>query len=276
VNGLPWYTSVGEQNTEGLSNYNSFQASLIKAPSHGLQFTAAYTYSHSLDNGSGYESVTGGNNRPMNYTPGFTYLNYGDSDFDARQRLSTSYVYTVPVVGFMRNSRIAREALSGWNIGGVTALQTGFPIGINEGTQRSLWCDSQSYFGCGDNPEYSGAGISKENIRSTTNQYFSTTPFSTETLGTFGNTRRNFFHGPGFDYTNLQLSKNIAFTSDGSRYVQLRLEAFNAFNHANFANPTGTFLSGSFGRVTSVDVSADPNGDPSPGRAVQIAGKVFF
>jgi hypothetical protein len=114
------------------------------------------------------------------------------------------------------------------------------------------------------------------NIRSATNQYFNTTPFSAETLGTFGNTARNFFHGPGFDYTNIQLSKNVHFSSDGKRYVQLRLEAFNAFNHANFANPGGDFSSGSFGAVTSVDVSADPNGDPSPGRSVQLVGKLFF
>jgi hypothetical protein len=176
----------------------------------------------------------------------------------------------------MKSNLIAREALSGWEVAGVTALQTGFPVGINEGTARSLWCDNSSYFGCADNPEYSGAAIQKMSIRSATNQYFATTPFSTETLGTFGNTARNFFHGPGFDYTNLQVSKNIYFSSDRRRAVQLRLEAFNAFNHANFANPSGTFLSGSFGRVTGVDESADPNGDPSPGRSIQIAGKVFF
>src|ERR1035441_10997605 len=69
----------------------------------------------------------------------------------------------------------------------------------------------------------------KYNIRSATNQYFDTTPFSIEPLGTFGNTVRNFMYGPGFDYTNLQLSKNVHFSSDGKRYVQLRLEAFNAF-----------------------------------------------
>jgi hypothetical protein len=114
------------------------------------------------------------------------------------------------------------------------------------------------------------------NIRSATNQYFNTIPFSAEPIGTFGNTQRNFFHGPGFDYTNLDLRKIIYFTSDNSKYIQLRLEAFNAFNHANFANPGNDFSSPTFGTVTSVDSSADPNGDPSPGRSVQLAGKIFF
>ena len=275
-NGTPYYLSVAEQTTDGSSNYNSFQASLIKAPSHGLQFTASYTYSHALDDGSGYESATGSNNRVRNYVPGFEYLNYGSSDFDARHRLSTSYVYTVPIAGFLKNNVILRETLSGWGIGGVTAFQTGFPIGIDESTQRSLWCDQYSYFGCPNVPETTSFNPAKYNIRSATNQYFDTTPFSIEPLGTFGNTVRNFMYGPGFDYTNLQLSKNVHFSSDGKRYVQLRLEAFNAFNHANFANPSGNFNSGSFGRVTGVKNSADPNGDPSPGRAIQLAGKLFF
>jgi hypothetical protein len=275
-NGIPWYLSVGDQNSEGSSNYNSFQASLIKAPSHGFQFTAAYTYSHALDDGSGYESATGSQGRVRNFVPGFGFLNYGSSDFDARHRISTSYVYTVPVAGFLRNNVIAREALGGWGISGVTALQTGFPVGINYGTQNSLWCDEFSYFGCPDVPNTSNFHLKQSNIRSATNQFFDTTPFSAEPLGTFGNTTRNFLHGPGFDYTNLSVTKNIHFSADNARYIQLRLEAFNAFNHANFANPNGTFLSGSFGRVTAVDHSADPNSDPTPGRVIQIAGKFYF
>jgi hypothetical protein len=276
VSGYPWYTSVGAQNSEGSSNYNSLQASLVKAPSHGLQFTAAYTYSHALDDGSGYESGTGSAGRVRNYVPGFEYLNYGDSDFDTRHRLALSYVYTVPVWGKLKSNPIARETVGGWGIGGVSAFQTGFPIGINEGTQRSLWCDAQSYFGCPDVPNTSSFSIKELDPRSTNNPWFSTSTFTSEPLGTFGNTRRNFFHGPGFDYTNLQISKLVHFSSDGKRYIQMRLEAFNAFNHANFANPSGTFLSPVFGRITSVDVSADPNGDPSPGRSIQLTGKLYF
>jgi hypothetical protein len=274
--GYPYYLSIGAQDSEGSSNYNSLQASLIKAPTHGLQFTLGYTYSHALDNGSGYESSTGSAGRDHIYTPGFTYLNYGSSDFDARQRLVASYIYTIPVVGFMRSNIIAREALSGWGIAGVTALQTGFPVGINMGLNRSRWCQADSYFGCGDVPVYDGSGIQKMGIRGSTNQYFGTSPFSAEPIGTFGNTSRNFFHGPGYNYTNLQLSKNVPISSDGVRYVQLRIEAFNAFNHANFGQPNATFASPNFGKVLSVISSADPNGDPSPGRAVQLVGKIYF
>ena len=276
-NGIPWYTSVARQESEGSANYNSFQASLQQAMKHGFQFTAAYTYSHALDNGSGYESSTGGAGRVYNYTPGFQYLNYGSSDFDARQRLALTYVYVVPTVHFMNNNPIVRETLSGWGISGVSAFQAGFPVGINMGTDRSYWCDALSFFGCGDVPQTSSFHIGTHNPRATaTHQYFDTASFSPEPLGTFGNTSRNFFHGPGFDYTNLSVTKDIHFGSNTTRYVQLRLEGFNVFNHANFAGPSGDFSSPTFGQVTGVKQSADPNGDPSPGRAVQLAGKFYF
>ncbi len=282
-NGLPWYLSIGAQNTEGHSNYNSLQASVIKAPTHGLQFTLGYTYSHALDDGSGYESVTGGDSgygsagRVRNYVQGYQSLNYGSSDFDARHRLVASYVYSVPTFGKAKSNALLRALVAGWGLSGMTAVQAGFPVAVSMGTQRSLWCDAYSFFGCPDNPNTSSFDISRFNPRDTTSHtYFDTTPFSEEALGTFGNTTRNFFRGPGFNYTNLSITKNILLSGDGRRYVQLRLEGFNAFNHANFEPPSGIFSSSLFGRVSNVIHSADPNGDPSPGRSVQLAGKFFF
>ncbi len=275
-NGTPWYLSDADQTTEGSSNYNSFQASLIKAPSHGLQFTLAYTYSHSLDDGSGYESITGANGRIYNYVPGFKYLNYGSSDFDVRQRVVASYIYKVPVAAFMRKSLWLRESLSDWQVSGITALQSGFPVSIYQSTINSAWCDQYSYFGCADVPNTSSFNVQRLNPRSPGNPYFSTSSFSAEPFGTFGNTPRNYFHGPGFDYTNLTLAKNIQISSNSGRYIQLRMDVFNAFNHANFANPVNNFDNSSFGHIISVKQSSDPNADPQPGRAVQLVGKFYF
>ena len=292
-NGTPWYTSVARQNTEGASNYNALQIQLTKAQTHGLYATFAYTYSHGLDNGSGYESTTGASlngNSGHNqiYTPGFTYLNYGDSDYDARNRFVTSYIYEVPVFSAIANNRIARAAIAGWEVGGVTALQSGFPLSISEGKDRSLWCDGSSYFGCGDVPVTSNFHLKSMNPRkistfningqSTTGHFFfDPSSFSDEPIGTYGNVKRNFFHGPGFNYTNLQLSKNfMVFPNHESRYIQLRIEAFNAFNHANFQNPGGNFSgAGTFAQVSST-IQPVSMGDPSPARAYQLVGKFFF
>jgi hypothetical protein len=277
--GLPWYASMGQQFTDGSSSYHSLQASLTKGPSHGLAFTLAYTFSHGLDNGSGLES-SGFNGLGVNVFPGFQQLSYGDSDYDARHRFVASYDYEIPVPAGWKNNLIAREALGGWHITGVTALQTGFPVTItNAGTFNSLYCDQFTYYSCPDNVNTSTFNVKSLDVRKT-GSWFDNSIFSQEPIGTFGNAKRNFFHGPGFNYTNLELAKNIPLGGDGSRYLQLRLETFNAFNHANFAAPDGNFTDGpqQFGTVTAVSgvSSADVNGDPQPGRAVQLAAKFYF
>ncbi|HEV2273843.1 MAG TPA: carboxypeptidase-like regulatory domain-containing protein [Acidobacteriaceae bacterium] len=280
IDGFPWYLSVGQQHTDGASSYHSLQASLTKGPTHGLYFTLAYTYSHALDNASGLES-SGFNAKAVNFVPGFGYLSYGNSDYDARNRFVASYNYEVPLLASWSSNLAARELLGGWHISGITALQSGFPITIkDEGIYNSLYCDAFSYYYCPDTPNTSTFKIKSLNPRSANHTWFDNSVFSQEPLGTFGNVGRNFFHGPGFNYTNMSLFKNLPFGREGERYVQLRLDAFNVFNHANFANPASNFTSGPsrFGVITAVKgtYSSDVNGDPVPGRAVELGGKIYF
>jgi len=273
-NGAAWYASVGTQGTEGASNYNSAQVSIIKAPTHGLSFTVAYTYSKALDNSSGLESA-GFNGRGFNQYPGYQLLNYGPSDYDARHNLHTSYIYQVPLTH--SSNFLERQALSGWEITGYTALQSGNPVNITDGgVFLSKWCDEYSYYSCPDVPNVSTTSIPKLNPRSSSHQYFNTSPFSQEAVGTFGNTQRGIISGPGWNYTNLSLSKNFPLSSDGVRTVQLRMDVANAFNHANFANPDGNFTDGTFGAISSVKSTADINGDPAGGREIQLVGKFYF
>ena len=94
--------------------------------------------------------------------------------------------------------------------------------------------------------------------------YFNTSLFSNEQLGQFGNSSRRFFHGPGLNNWNMALLKTTQITE--SKELQLRFEAFNLFNHAQFMNPTGEINSSTFGVVTS---ARDP-------RIMQVAAKFLF
>ena len=275
-NGTPYYLSVGTQATKGTSNYNSAQLTLTKNPTHGLSFSLAYTFSKALDNGSGLES-SGFNGHGYNQYPGYNSLNYGPSDYDARNRFAAYYVYRVPL--FRSSSFLVREALSGWEITGVTALQSGNPLNITDfGVFLSKWCDAYGYYACPDTPNSSSFAIKKMNPRAAGNVYFDNSPFSQEAIGSFGNVGRGLVHGPGFNYTNLSLSKNFAISSDGVRSLQLRLDAANAFNHANFANPDSNYTDGPqlFGSISAVKSTSDVNGDPQGGRAVQLGAKFYF
>ena len=278
-NGLPYYLSIGGMYTNGASSYNSLQVSLAKTPTRGLYFALAYTYSHALDNASGLEDSVA-NGYGSNYVPGFEHLSYGDSAYDARHRFVGLYNYEIPVPHAMTGNPGARWALAGWHLSGVTALQAGFPVTIYDaGVYNSLYCDQFSFVNCPDVPNTSTFHIKTLNPRHAGNYWFNPATFSQEPIGTFGNVKRNFFHGPGFNYSNIEIYKNLPVGgADSRQYIQLRLEAYNAFNHANFANPNGNFGAGSpaFGSINSVDQPVSTSGDPQPGRAIQLAGKFYF
>jgi Carboxypeptidase regulatory-like domain len=287
--GIPWYLSVAQQASTGASSYHSLQASLQQQFSHGLYFTLAYTYSHALDDYSGYESSYGNgtpngvgflNGRAINFTPGFEHLNYGNSDYDARHRFVAVYIYEIPILKSMKEHFLVNELLGNWHVSGTTALQTGFPITLSQvGAYQSGWCDAFSYYGCADNPNLSDFRIKKLDPRAPGHQYFDTSNFSSEPVGTFGNVGRNFFSGPGYNYTNLQLYKDFPILKDNKAYIQVRVESYNVFNHTNFSEPDGNFGDTTFGQIASVIQPASfgiSAGDPQPGRATQLAARIIF
>ncbi len=280
--GYPAYLSMGTLGTAGSSSYSALQARVTQNTSHGLYFTMAYTYSHALDNSSGLESA-GFNGGGFNQYSGYQHLSYGSSDFDARHRFVTAYDYQVPLLASMNAQPVLKGVLGDWHLNGMTVLQTGFPVVISDsGAFLSGYCDQYSYYVCPDVPVTSSFHVKTQDIRSTykstgTATWFSNSAFSQEPVGSFGNVSRGMIHGPGFNYTNLSLYKKIPFGGEGARALQLMLQASNAFNHANFAQPDGNFSDGPyFGTVSSVKQSADYNGDPTPGRVVQLVGRFTF
>jgi hypothetical protein len=293
LNDPQWFTetsgnflSVGQVHTDGASNYNALQVSLQKSPTHGLYYNIAYTYSHALDDGSSFESSGFGNGNDIagtNWVPGFQYLSYGNSEYDARQRFVAGYGYIVPLLASMKEHYLVNEFLGGWHVVGVTALQSGFPVSIGEtGLNASLYCNDATFafYSCPDTPSTTNFHPAILNPRAAGNYWFDTSPFSAETPGSFGNVKRNMFRGPGFNYTDMTLFKDFPVgRADSPRMVELRLESFNLFNHPNFAAPDGNFSDGpSFGKITNViePVPDGGAGDPQPGRAVQLAGKFYF
>jgi hypothetical protein len=277
------FASVGVQGSQGVSNYNSLQVQLQKRLAHGLFFQAAYTWSHSIDDSSGYEGSGAASGSTRTSNPFDFALNRGDSNFDARHRFVVNYTYDLPLPRW--NNAFGKYVVSGWRVAGITTLQTGFPIIVGDTADLSLQCPVSaptSFYGCWDAPNVVGYP-SIYNPRNATlqfgsnpaqpNYYFNPNAFAQETPGVLGNEGRNNFHGPGINDTDLVLSKLITFTE--TKQIELRLEAFNVFNHTNFAffqNITAweDFNAAStFGRVTTYNPNA-------AGRVLQLGAKIYF
>jgi hypothetical protein len=145
-----------------------------------------------------------------------------------------SYNYTLPIDKLGGPTQLTH----GWAVSGITKFATGLPVTMVE-------TDDQSLLGTGfggpitlpvDTPDQI-APVVKENPRNTGGQYFSITSFGPSALGTEGDSRRRFFHGPGINQWDFALLKNTKITERFN--LQFRAEFFNIFNHTQFLTPSG-------------------------------------
>ena len=283
--GVNQFPSIGEIATEGSSSYHSLQASLDKGLTHGLSLQVSYTYSHALDNASGFENAgfggsAGYGSSARGYNQYQPSLNYGNSAYDSRHRFVLAPIYSVPFKAGGKPYSFRNLAAAGWQISGIATFATGFPFDISYGgfgTSNSLYCSSSfSYYACPDVPVQTGP-LQRTNLRTPDPNdgfpdAFSAANFTDEPIGSFGNIARNRDHGPGILNTNVVLAKNIPFSSESSRYIQLRMESDNVFNHTQFQLPDANYSDlspaqgGTFGQVTGA----------AQGRQTQLAAKIYF
>jgi outer membrane receptor protein involved in Fe transport len=249
---IPVFTGIFAQDTIASSSYNSLQVSLDKRFARGLQFTAAYTYSHSIDEASSFEGI-------LNPLPGAH--NYAGSLFDARHRFVVSYYYELPV---RKYNGLAGKLVDGWAVSGIVTYQTGFPIRITSSSDNELM-NSFDFELPGEPNQI--APFSWQRPQSNGNYYFNNTSIFSEAgiFGYVGNAPRTICCGPGISDTDITFMKNIPVNE--RMHFEFRADLFNLFNHTQFYNPDGNSTDGSqFGQVTQVK-------DP---RLAQFALKLSF
>jgi len=231
------------------SDYNSLQASLERRAGDGV-FLLGYTWSKSLDNGSFF-------NDRMNYSN--HALSRSLSNFDVTHNFIASYTYPIP---FERAFRSAPKRLvKGWEIAGITRFSTGFPVGVLGDFDISLR-GTQGL----DTPNFTGSVHYAGDPRDNGHVWMTRDGFSYPDLGNFGNAPRRFFHGPGLNNWNLALHKETPIREGVT--LQIRAEFFNAFNHAQFANPVGTLSNSRFGIIGGLQGQQT--------RVGQVAAKFIF
>jgi hypothetical protein len=229
------------QSNIGHANYNALELS-ARHSSGRLEFSAAYTYSKSMDESSNIgEEVN-----PFNPS-----LSYAISSFDVKHNFVVSYEYQLPFEQLFRRSRLT----TGWSLSGITRMASGFPVTmINNGDNSLIGTNPNGVNNSSiDEPDYNGGPLEfNGNPRTRANNYFSPGVFSINSLGTAGTAKRRFFYGPGADNYDMAVAKNLSLSE--SKSVLFRVEAFNVFNHTQFNGPTavdGDIGSSTFGNVVS-------------------------
>ena len=252
----PNFGSNTYQSTIGNSNYNSLQLSL-RHTSGRLDISAGYTYGKAMDDSSNLGEAV----NPINPA-----LSYGLSSFDIRHNFVVSYNYRIPLETLFRASN---RWTQGWEFSGITHFSTGLPVTlVSYGDNSLLGAEPNGINNYGvDEPDYAGGPLNLNHNPRNGLLYFNIAQFSENALGTPGNVPRRFFSGPGLDNFDIALLKSVRLSE--SKSLQLRLEAFNVFNHAQFFGPQsvdGNIDSSTFGQVVNA----------GPPRLVQLAAKFVF
>jgi hypothetical protein len=256
---------------EGVSTYNALQFQATKRMSHGLLVNASYTYSHSLDEGSGLGAglFFNGNNPLVPRTA------YASSDFDRTHVFTVSYVYLLPTL--KNPSRLMNGVVNGWGLQGVTVAQSGQPFSVIDfsGTAASIFFSADDFItnpilplAPGISPKQATPGGTDNSFKSgplagTRVPYINPNDFSIPFLspgqsgvppcgpttgGTtvcdtvetgYGGSGRNIFRAPFQTRFDFSVIKNFKI---GERFaLKFQADAFNIFNHPNFDAPNGNF-----------------------------------
>jgi hypothetical protein len=243
------------------SNYHSLAIKLQRRFSSGLSFVSAYTWSKSIDTGSGIRTHGG--------DPLFPQNNYdlradrGLSQYDVRHRWVTSFLWEVPVgkgKRWLNSSTVGDAVLGGWQLGSIITIQGGFPFTLTNGVDRAN--DGQGAY---QRPDYNGQEWQLDKSQRGPRRWFNTNAFALPALYTYGNLGRTSLISPGLVGWDFSAAKRFA--TFEQQHLEFRFEAFNLPNHPNFGLPNGVIVSPAFGAIGSTATTM---------REIQFALKYVF
>ncbi|MGE0405798.1 MAG: carboxypeptidase regulatory-like domain-containing protein [Candidatus Korobacteraceae bacterium] len=225
----------------GHSNYHSLGAKLTRSYAAGLTVLSSYTFSKSIDNGSGIRPL---GTDPLNPQDSHClHCERGLSVHNQQHRFTTSVVYDVPFGPGRRflSQGALGKVIGGWKLNSIVTLGSGFPLTVNAGEDTANIGNC-----CRPNRNYS---VSTKLDEPTRFQWFNKAAYSRATNGTLGTAGRSEIIGPGIIGWDFSTLKDFHITE--GKFVQFRFEAFNFMNHPNWGDPNNNFANAAFSTITT-------------------------
>jgi len=263
---FPQFSLINYLETSSNSSYNALQTSLKQRLTRGLNFSVTYTLSKSIDDASnGIFSGTRGVASPQN---SFNIAaERAVSVFDQRHRFMANFTYDLDFLTTLSGS-LPKSLTGGWTIGGIYTGASGLPV------TPFLNADNSGTGELNDRPNL--VSNPRSGDRRTATSFFNAAAFAPAPFGTFGTAGRNSIVGPRLQIFDMSVGKT---TKINDRLTtQFRAEAFNLFNHTNFALPQVGFDAANFNTITAtpdVDLNNPRLADGGP-RVIQFGLKLLF
>jgi hypothetical protein len=265
------FTTVTQYYNNGISNFNSLTFELRHVFSYGLTGQIHYTWSHALGT-IAYEN-------PFNLSN-----SYGSLGFDNRHMAAADVVWNQP---FKASNQVVHALTRDWTVGSKLYIYSGAPFSVTDSKIASLVNSTGVLTPLADvvDPNALSANCGRDGALGKsclTPAQFATYPksgVSSPIQTGWGNIAPNSFRGPG--YFNMDLTLERAFVFKERFKLALGMQAYNMLNHANFANPSGSVTSGSFGSITNTlgpptSIYGTGQGASVSGRLVVLTGRFNF
>jgi len=272
----PNFSTIELKSSDGDSWYNAGILEIRKRWNGGLQFQTSYTLSRNIDTTQASTFFSDGTNGTTTAFPefeGFSY-NKGPADYHATHNWVTNFTWEMPFGKQLTG--IPALIAKGWELAGIAQLRSGSPLTVfvRANRSRTMWAPSLGP-GIGNDRASMAAGRTYESaVVGRPEAWFDPTAFALQPAGTLGNSGRGAFTGPNLRTFDLAAMKNFRVGENAN--IQLRAEAFNLFNHANFGVPNLIAFAGtadneaplaSFGRIRNTITSS---------RQIQLGLRISF
>ncbi len=252
------------------TNYQALQVQLNRRFIKGFSSTSAFTWAKGLGYQSGDDA-------------GLTFWiekrrNYAPNDFDRRTNFEQSFTYELPIGpgrAFLSNGFVGR-AIGGFKVSGIVSLVSGLPFTITANNNLNTPGETQTANQVGPYNVLHNIG--------TGHQWFDPSSFKPPSGCTtlcnpvpgvnIGNTGRNAFRGPGFVQDNVSLFKTYNLAE--SYTLEVRADVLQLSNTPQFANPSASMTSTTFGQITTVMGSGTGVNGTGGGRSMQVAAIFKF
>ncbi len=263
---FPGFGNINKLQNQANSIYHSLQFSAQRTVGD-LTLSAAYTYSHSIDDSSDRSDSA--------FVDSYNFAaNRGPSTFDLRHNFSLSYVYGLP---FFRGSGLTHSVLGGWQVSGIVLAQTGTPVSISNGTTFGDNAGVGNGVGTGSRPDLVGnpnASLSQTEFPDTRGPLlYNPAAFALPTGLTFGNVGRNTIYQPG--RVNFDFGTFKRFPIKESMGFEFRWETFNLFNHTQYNGLNAAMDTGDPGANADSSGFLHASGAHAP-RRMQFGLRFYF
>jgi hypothetical protein len=286
------YSDITYYQFDGDTTFHSMQVEVKRRFTRGITFSGAYTLSRALTTVSDDSTFTN--------IQDAAHFDYGLANFDRTHYFAGTFVWDLPKGSrLLGGGRAVRVVFDDWTLSGFTSLASGSPteltlaISGQDAGNRLLGTYTAGNLS-GQQPRFLVTGQAQSGGT------INTAAFGVPGVGNIGPYPRFYLRNPGIHNQDLSVFKNLPFGGEGKRYLQLRVEAFNVFNHTqysgrnlttNVTNGAGQTGNAIFSNYTGLTVTNNlrPSGSASvlgtyfgelnaarDMRIIQLAAKFYF